>query len=189
MQTPLNEFSIKVSPKGLNNNRMVRYVSPDDPRINKYLGNAGTDFLKSEDYTNVLLGVDGLSGAQKLYLEDICGNIRAIELHSGQIKRRIYLRINKADPRLKLRSSYFPQVLCFSADEKFNPIALKTTHLLINSTISDTMEVIMGLAKRHASDHIDALKGWLSRELESIVTWLGLSDDCFTIYYMKAGDQ
>lgn len=164
---------------------MVRYVSPDDHRIDHYLPDIGREFLcnTKHNYTHIMLGIDGISRATKLYLENIQGNIHAIECKSGNIKRRIYLRINKADPRLKLQSKHFPQVLCFSADEDFNPIKLKTTHLLLNNTISDLMQVIMGLGQRHASGHMESLREWLANEMDSIVTWLGLSDDSFTIYY------
>ena len=178
------EYSIKVSSDGLSNNRLVRYVKEDDPRIDKYVP-GGREFIdKSDfDYKFIMIGIDGHAGVAKLYLEDDRGNIRAIESQSG--RKRLYLRLDKPDPRLKLRSGYFPQVLSFSADEQFNPISLKTTHLLLNLKVEQLMDMLLGLCKKHAKNHYMSFKEWITQETDSIVTWLGLSDESFTVYYMN----
>ena len=178
------EYSIKVSSDGLSNNRLVKYVEKDDPRIDKYVP-GGREFIAKSEFNHkfIMLGIDGQAGVAKLYLEDDRGNIQAIESKSD--RKRIYLRIDKPNPKLKLRSGYFPQVLCFSANDQFKPISLKTTHLLLNVKVEHLMDMLLGLCKKHAKRHYMSFREWLIQETDSIVTWLGLSDDSFTVYYMN----
>lgn len=181
------EFSMKVSEGGLNNNRMIVSLDHDDPKINQYIGRfsdlAEDLFEQAFLYDKVLFGVDG--NARKMYLENDKGTLLAIEDRGGRIGRKCYYRYDEPDPSVPSRSEFYPQVLCYNADESYNPVKLKTTHLFIFTEIEKCIPVLSNLAKRHAKGHYMSFMEWLKLESGAILTWLGLSDDSFTVYYMN----
>lgn len=183
------EYSIKVSRGGLNNNRMIKSFEKYDPEILKYAKRVegGLSLLMDHKHDRAMYGIDGKSKAQKVYAENENGTIYALEQKDGVCSRRCYYRLTKPNPKIKVRSDYYPQVLCYVTDEHFNPIRLKTTHLSVFKDIKDCIPVLLGLARRHAGKHYDDLVAWLDveREDETLLTWLGLSDQSFTIYYMN----
>lgn len=190
MQTPLNEieFSIKVSDQGLNNNRMVLSLNADDVRINhyirRYFSDISTELLEQDfQYDNILFGIDG--NTRKMYLENDQGTLISIENRDGAVGRKCYYRLDEPDPGVQTRSSFYPQVLCYTADSDYKPVKLKTTHLFLFTEIEKCRSVLANLAKRHAKGHYSSFMEWLDSESGAILTWLGLSDDSFTVYYMN----
>lgn len=182
------EFSIKVSSKGLNNNRMIISLDADDPNISNYIcryfSDISTDLMSQGfKYDKVLFGVDG--PARKMYLENDQGTLLAIESRDGKIGRKCYYRLNEPRPDVPVRSDFYPQVLCYNADEDYRPVKLKTTHLFIFTEIEKCYPVLFNLAKKYASEHFSSFIEWLDLEKGAILTWLGLSDDSFTVYYMN----
>ena len=181
------EYSIKVSREGLNPNRMIKSFEAHDPEIRKYVDEfeGGYEFLDSHKHDRVMYGIDGRSKARKLYAENKKGTIYALEQKGGVRSHRCYYRLAEPDPKIKVRSDYYPQVLCYVTDERFKPIRLKTTHLSIFTSVRNCMPVLLGLAKRYAGGYYEDLLEFLETEKESMLTWLGLSDNSFTIYYMN----
>lgn len=184
------EFSTKVSSSGLNNNRMIISLDHDDPKIDQYMGryfsDISTDLLNQNfKYDKVLFGVDGLEKARKMYIENNQGTLLSIERRNGKVGRKCYYRLDEPDPSVPSRSDFYPQVLCYNADSEYKPIKLKTTHLFIFTEIEKCYPVLANLAKRYAGGHYMSFMEWLKTESGAILTWLGLSDDSFTVYYMN----
>lgn len=184
------EFSTKVSKSGINNNRMIVSLDADDinikPYICRYFSDISTDLLSQNfKYDKVLFGVDGLEQARKMYIENNRGTLLSIERRNGKVGRKCYYRLDEPDPSVPSRSDFYPQVLCYNADKEYKPIQLKTTHLFIFTEIEKCYPVLTSLAKRYAGGHYLSFMEWLKTESGAILTWLGLSDDSFTVYYMN----
>ena len=181
------EYSIKVSDDGLNNNRMIVSLDHNDPRVDQYIdrfSDLAKELLSQPFlYDNVLFGVD--CNTRKMYLENDKGTLLAIEDREGRIGRKCYYRLDEPDPSVPSRSDFYPQVLCYNADESYNPVKLKTTHLFIFTEIEKCIPVLSNLAKRYAKRHYMSFMEWLEAESGAILTWLGLSDDSFTVYYVN----
>lgn len=182
------EFSIKVSSRGLNNNRMIISLDADDPRVKeyseKYFSHLSNELLNQNfQYDKVLFGVDG--NTKKMYIENNQGTLIAIYDKNGKIGRKRYIRYDEPDPSVQSRSGFYPQVLCYSADSKYNSLKCNTTHLFIFTEIEKCYPVLSNLAKRYAKGHYLSFMNWLESESGAILTWLGLSDDSFTVYYMN----
>jgi hypothetical protein len=174
------EYSIKISPEGLNPYRVIKaYQIHDYPdEISDYISkNYPKDLVdfyntKNQYYEDVILGVDGKAGVKKIYLEK--GKlIKSIEAKGDERKYKIYAE--QDNPRMHISWE------CIGSHD--NPTRLNTVSFALFKPIKNNIDILINLCMKYAPQYINDFKYWLKNEIGARLNWLGISNSSFTIYY------
>jgi len=172
------EFSIKVSPEGLNNNRVIVAYDADDAFAGRYIkdkypSDVHKFYLKNyENYDRVFLGVDGMKGVRKLYLEADAHGMIAMESKGDKRSYKKY-----TEEKLPIHTYH-----CYETDSQFKKNDKKHICFGVFRPMKAYAGVLLGLCKQYADDLYTDFEEWISLEKRKL-TWIGVSENSFTVYY------